>query len=184
MDSTPLLCQTTYVGFNQTAVKTAVVEIGSAGEGTPEPPDQRELQLKNAASESFEQFSGQPRAVLCGSYRRGIPSLVRAYEKLSAAGIRVLSPSGLDFVAEIDRFVLNQDEVGIPPEAIERHRLNCIRAADLVWLHVPDGYVGLSGALEIGFANAAGVPVYAEEMPSDTALRPLVTISPVGPGDR
>ena len=75
-----------------------------------------DLQLKNAASESFEQFSRQPRAVLCGSYRRGIPSLIRAYEKLSAAGIRVLSPSGLDFVAEIDGFVLNQDEVGIPPE--------------------------------------------------------------------
>ena len=117
--------------------------------------------------------------MLCGSYQRGIPSLVRAYEKLSAAGMRVLSPSGLDFVAGIDGFVLNQDEVGIPPEAVERLPLNCIRAADLVWLHAPDGYVGLSGALEIGFANAAGVPVYAEEMPSDIALRSLVTISPL-----
>jgi len=165
------------MGFNQTAVKTAVGEMGSSGEGTPEPPDQLELQLKSAASESFEQFSRQPRAVLCGSYRRGIPSLVRAYEKLSAAGIRVFSPSGLDFVAETDGFVLNQDEVGIPPEATQRLRLNCIRAADLVWLHAPDGYVDLSGALEIGFANAAGVPVYAEEMPSDLALRSLVTIS-------
>jgi len=165
------------MGFNQTAVKTAVEELGLGGAGTPEPPDQLELQLKNAACEPSGQFSRQPRAVLCGSHRRGIPSLVGAYEKLSAAGLRVLSPTGVDFIAEVDGSVLNQDEAGIPPEALERLRLNCIRAADLVWLHAPDGYVGLSGALEIGFANAAGVPVYAEEMPSDIALRSLVTVS-------
>jgi hypothetical protein len=164
------------MGFNQTAVKTAVGRIGTGGEGTPESSDQRELRLKNAARESFEQSSRQPRAVLCGSYQRGLPSLVGAYEKLSAAGMRVLSPSGLDFV---DAFALDQDEVRVPPEAIEWLPLNCIRAADLLWLHAPEGYVGLSGALEIGFANAAGVPVYAEEMPSDIALRSLVTISPL-----
>jgi hypothetical protein len=165
------------MGFNRTAVKTAVGERGSGGAGTAEPPDALELRLKDAASESFEQIFRQPRAVLCGSYQRGIPSLVKAYEKLSSAGMMVLSPSGFDFVAEIDGFVLNQDDAGIPAEALNRLRLNCIRTADLVWLHAPDGHVDLSGASEIGFANAAGVPVYADEMPSDSALRSLVTSS-------
>ena len=165
--------------FNPIAVKTAVEEIGSVDEGAPEPPDRLELRLKSAGSDSFGQISGQPSAVLLGSYQRGIPSLVRAYEKLSAAGMRVLSPSGRDFVAEVDGLVPKRREVGSPLEAIEWLPLNCIRAADLVWLHAPDGYVGLSGALEIGFASAAGVPVYAEEMPSDIALRSLVTISPL-----
>ena len=165
------------MGFNQTAVKTAVKEIGSGGEGTLEPPDELDLQLKNAGLESLEELSRQPRAVLCGTYRRGIPSLMRAYDKLSAAGVRVLSPSGFDFVAEIDGFVLNQDELEVPPEVTDRLRLNCIRTADLVWLHAPDGYVELSAASEIGFANAAGVPVYADEMPSEVALRSLVTVS-------
>ncbi len=174
-----LLCQTTCMGFNKTAVKTAVEEIGSVGEGIPGPADRIDLQPKNAASESFDRSSRQPCAVLCGSYRRGIPSLLRVYEELSAKGMRVLSPSGLDVVAEIDRLVLNQDEVGIQPEAVEGLPLDCIRTAELVWLHAPGGYVGLSGALEIGFANAAGVPVYAEEMPGDIALRSLVTISPL-----
>jgi hypothetical protein len=173
------LCQTTGMGFNLTAVKTAVKEIRFGGEGTSGPSDRLDIQLKDAAGESFELFSRQPIAVLCGSYQRGIPSLVRAYEKLSAAGMRVLSPSGLDFVAQVDGFVLNQDEVEIPPETIEMLPLNCIRAADLVWLHAPDGHVGLNGALEIGFASAARVPVFAEEMPSDIALRSLVTISPL-----
>jgi len=173
------LCQTTGMGFNLTAVKTAVKEIGPGGAGTPGRSDRPGLRLKSAASESFDLFSRQPVAVLCGSYQKGIPSLVQAYEKLSAGGMRVLSPAGLDFVAQIDGFVLNQDEDEIPPEAIEMLPLNCIRAADLVWLHAPDGYVGLNGALEIGFASAAGVPVYAEEMPSDIALRSLVTISPL-----
>ncbi len=167
------------MGFNRTAVKTAVGEIGSGGEGTLEPPDPLELQLKNGASEWVEQFSRQPRAVVCGPYERGIPSLVGAYEKLSAAGMRVLSSSGFDLVAESDGLVTNQHEVGIPPEVTDRLRLNFIRTADLVWLHAPDGFVDLSGAMEIGFANAAGVPVYAEEMPSDIALRSLVTVCPL-----
>src|SRR3984957_8395686 len=167
------------MGFNLTAVKTAVEEIRSGGERTPGPSDQLDIELKDGAGESFELFSRQPTAVLCGSYERGIPSLVRAYQKLSAAGMRVLSPSGLDFVVEIDGLVPNVDEGGPTSDAIEWLPLNCIRAADLVWLHAPDGYVGLNGALEIGFANAARVPVYAEEMPSDIALRSLVTISPL-----
>src|ERR1700722_8282668 len=167
------------MGFNPTAVKSAVKALGSGAEAAPESPEQVELRLKNAAGESFEQLFRQPTAVLCGSYERGIPSLVRAYQKLSAAGMRVLSPSGLDFVVEIDGLVPNVDEGGPTSDAIEWLPLNCIRAADLVWLHAPDGYVGLNGALEIGFANAARVPVYAEEMPSDIALRSLVTISPL-----
>ena len=72
-------------------------------EGSPESSDQPEFELKIGTSESFEQISRQSSAVLCGSYQRGMPSLVWAYEKLSAAGMRVLSPSGLDFVAEVDR---------------------------------------------------------------------------------
>jgi hypothetical protein len=98
---------------------------------------------------------------------------------MSAAGMSVLSPSGLDVMAELDGLVRHQDEVGIPPEDPAGLRLNCIRDANLVWLHAPDGYVGVSGALEIGFANAAGVSVYAEEIPSDTALRSLITIAPL-----
>ena len=167
------------MGFNQTAVKSAVKALGFGGGDAPESPEQVELRLQGAASESFEQFFRQPTAVLCGSYQRGIPSLVGTYERLSAGGMRVLSPSGLDFSVEIDGLVPNVDEAGIGSSAIEWLPLNCIRAADLVWLHAPDGYVGLNGALEIGFANAAGVPVYAEEMPSDIALRSLVTISPL-----
>jgi hypothetical protein len=165
------------MGFDQTAVKTVGEEIGSGGEGTREQPDRPDVDVHDATTGSPEQFAHQPTAVLCGSYQRGVPSLIRAYEKLSAAGIRVLSPSGLDFMAEIDGVVLNQLEGGITPEAVEKLRLNCIRSADLVWLHAPDGYVGLSGALEIGFANAAGVRVYTGEMPSDVAVRSHVSIS-------
>ena len=121
---------------------------------------------KRRAPGTERKLSRQPRAVLCGSYRRGIPSLMRAYEKLSAAGLRVLSPSGFDFVVEIDGFVLNQDEVGIPPEVTDRLRLNCIRTADLVWLHAPDGYVELSGASEIRLCERCRGTVYADECPA------------------
>jgi hypothetical protein len=167
------------MGFNRTAVKTAVEGIGSGGEEAVEPRVQPEVQPPVEARESFEQFPPRLSAVLCGTYRSGIPSLLRAYETLSAAGMSVLAPSGLEFVAEIHDAALHQDEVGIPPEAMRRLRLDCISTADLVWLHAPDGYVSLSSAVEIGFANAAGVPVYAEEVPNDVALRSLVIIAPL-----
>ncbi len=167
------------MGFNQTAVKTAVEGARAGGRGASALPARLRLRLKSAESGIFELTPRQASAVLLGSYQKGIPSLVRTYEMMSAAGMRVLSPSGRDFVAEMDGLLQSDQGAEAPPEAVEWLPLNCIRAADLVWLHAPDGYVGLSGALEIGFANAAGVPVYAEEVPSDLGLRSLVTISPL-----
>jgi NTP pyrophosphatase (non-canonical NTP hydrolase) len=49
--------------------------------------------------------------------------------------------------------------------------------ADLVWLHCPEGYVGASGAMELGHAHALGIRVFATESPEDVTLRDLVTVS-------
>ena len=164
-------------GFNHTAVKTAVEGARAGGRGASALPARLRLRPKSAESGIFE-LTPRQRERGPGSYQKGIPSLVRTYEMMSAAGMRVLSPSG----------VISWPKWTGCSRATRGARLrrscrmassNCIRAADLVWLHAPDGYVGLSGALEIGFANAAGVPVYAEEVPSDLGLRPLVTISPL-----
>jgi hypothetical protein len=60
----------------------------------------------------------------------------------------------------------------------DRH-LESIRAADFLWLICPDGYVGQSASMEVGFAAAARVPIFATSAPSDLTLREYVTIVPM-----
>jgi NTP pyrophosphatase (non-canonical NTP hydrolase) len=75
---------------------------------------------------------------------------------------------------EVEGFVYMRGEENEVPTAIESNHLNAIERASFVWLHAPDGYVGTSAALEVGFANAIGVPVYAREAVADPILRSFV----------
>jgi NTP pyrophosphatase (non-canonical NTP hydrolase) len=64
------------------------------------------------------------------------------------------------------------------PDVIETRHLDAIQAAEFIWLHSPDGYVGLSAALEVGFARSCGVPVYSATKPKDTTVSQFVTVVP------
>jgi hypothetical protein len=57
----------------------------------------------------------------------------------------------------------------------DRH-LESVRAADFLWLICPDGYVGLSASMEIGYAAGARVPIFSTRAPNDLTLREYVTI--------
>ena len=117
-----------------------------------------------------------PRAVLCGSYRRDRDGLFRAYDELVVTGCQVLSPRRMQFDNAV--FVRDTAEQGISPQVIEAWHLSAIRQADFVMLHAPDGYVGLSAAMEIGFATAQKCPVFSRTAPQDIALRGLVKVVP------
>lgn len=69
-------------------------------------------------------------------------------------------------------------EQGMSPQAIEAWHLSAICQADFVMLHAPKGYVGLSAAMEIGFATAQERPVFLRIAPQDIALRGLVKVVP------
>jgi NTP pyrophosphatase (non-canonical NTP hydrolase) len=117
------------------------------------------------------------RVVLCGSYRRDPEGLVAAYAALSDEGCAVVSPLGIEFKLQLDGFVYRQEEIGETPGAIEERHLRALETADFVWLHTPGGYVGVSASMELGFAKAAGVPVYASMQPADVTMASLVRIA-------
>ena len=117
-----------------------------------------------------------PRAVLCGSYTRDRAGLFRVYDELVVTGCQVLSPRRMQF--DNAAFVRDIAEQGISPQAIEACHLSAICQADFVVLHAPDGYVGLSAAMEIGFATAQKCPVFSRTAPQDIALRGLVKVVP------
>jgi NTP pyrophosphatase (non-canonical NTP hydrolase) len=114
------------------------------------------------------------RAVLSGSYRKDLAGLKSNYEELLDIGCRVLSPSNVTVVSESDGFVYMQGEEAESPDVIEGRHLDSIQQSDFVWLHAPDGYVGPTASLEIGFANALGVPVFSKERVKDSVIQSFV----------
>ena len=113
--------------------------------------------------------------VLCGSYRRDREGLEQTYASL-VRQYNVLSPRAIDFVDPEAAFVRLRGERHESEEAIEQRHLSALTAADFVWLFCPDGYVGTSAALEVGYARAAGVPVLSDCSPNDPVLAAMVTI--------
>src|ERR1700680_4648831 len=117
-----------------------------------------------------------PQVVLCGSFRKDRSGLVRAYDDLVRTGCVVLSPADIAFVAETDGFAYAEGDLGSEPGAIEEQHLSCIQRSDFVWLHMVDGLVGASVSLEIGYAHALGIPVFAAAAPSDVTLEAFTRV--------
>ena len=126
--------------------------------------------MVNGPQESAPGFE----VVLSGSFRRDIEGLRRTHEELQDLGFVVLSPTHVDPSYEAKGFVFMRGEETESPERIEAKHLDAIQRAALVWLHAPDGYVGLSAALEVGFAHAQGIPVFCLTEISDPILRQFV----------
>lgn len=114
--------------------------------------------------------------VLCGTYRKDVEGLRRSFEQLKDLGFNVLSPSSIDIVKETNGFVYMHGEELKTAEHLELKHLEAIERARLVWLHAPDGYVGPTAALELGFARASGIPVFATSPPVDEAFRTFVNV--------
>ena len=117
----------------------------------------------------------EPRIVICGTYRKELNKLKEIYLLLSKQA-EILFPKDLDFICEDQGFVYRVEEIGQTPHSIELKHLSAVDSADFVWLHCPAGYVGKSGAFEIGYAASTGIPIYALEAPSDVTLRGFVTV--------
>jgi hypothetical protein len=58
--------------------------------------------------------------------------------------------------------------------AVQSRHLASIRVADFVWLVDPEGYVGQSASMELGFAVACGTPILTASTPNDLTLRQYV----------
>ncbi len=115
---------------------------------------------------------------VCGSFRRHLAAVQSAVAAFKRSGVRVLSPSEPTVVDAFGDFVFVESDLIRTIKPVEDRHLSSIRSSDFVWLVAPDGYVGPSAALEIGFALAAGVPVLGATPPSDLTIRQYVDLRP------
>lgn len=116
------------------------------------------------------------KVVLSGTFRKSIHSLEEQYLELIGTQCQVLSPRSIDF--DDESFVKSKGEKRLSIKTIQDNHLASIQESDFMWLHCPDGYVGHSGAFEIGYARAVGIPVFSKEPPRDDMLSEYVTVCP------
>jgi NTP pyrophosphatase (non-canonical NTP hydrolase) len=121
-------------------------------------------------SASRRQPKGLCDVVLSGSFRRDVEGLRLVHQELQDLGCVILSPRNVQPATEVDGFVFMKGEETEAPNRIELRHLEAIERAGFMWLHAPEGYVGLSASLEVGFAHAQGVPVFSRDSVSDPTL--------------
>jgi len=117
-------------------------------------------------------------ATVSGSFHRHMGAITTAVHELAALSVRVLSPADPRIVAEQGEFLFVASDPVRSVRLVQDRHLECIRAANFLWLVCPDGYVGQSASMEIGYAAAVGVPIFATQAPSDLTLRQYVKIVP------
>jgi hypothetical protein len=101
-----------------------------------------------------------------------------AVEELAALSVRVLSPADPRIVAAQGEFLFVASDPVRSVRLVQDRHLDSVGASDFLWLVCPDGYVGQSASLELGYAIHAGVPIFATRAPSDLTLREYVTVVP------
>jgi hypothetical protein len=117
-------------------------------------------------------------ATVSGSFHRHMEAITSAVRELAMRSIRVLSPADPRVVAAQGEFLFVASDRVRSVRLVQDRHLESIRAANFLWLVCPDGYVGQSASMEVGFAAAVGVPIFATYAPGDLTLREYVTVVP------
>jgi hypothetical protein len=115
-------------------------------------------------------------ATVSGSFHRHMPEVAEAVRQLRELDVSVLSPAEPWVVDQVGDFLFVASDRVRSIRLVEDRHLDCIRHSDFLWLVTPDGYVGPSAAMEIGFACACGVPVLAQRSPTDVTLQRYIQV--------
>ena len=117
-------------------------------------------------------------ATVSGSFHRHMEAITKAVHELAANSVRVLSPADPRIVAFQGEFLFVASDPVRSVRLVQDRHLDSIRAANFLWLVCPDGYVGQSASMEIGYAVSEEVPIFATHAPTDLTLRQYVKVVP------
>ncbi len=112
-------------------------------------------------------------ATLSGSFRKHLDYILGIKQQLESSGIRILSPRFTEPKNPGETFFVFTGEEGLSPLELERHHLKSIADSDALVVCDPNGYVGASALLEIGYAHALGKRIIFAEKPEEFMLNTL-----------
>jgi hypothetical protein len=175
-------------------MQSGITSIRGGGKNTKvltRTPERQPVQTRRSQSEIVRRAVARARAsggvdmteqaliaTVSGSFRRAMGAVADAVYRLTDAGVRVLSPADPRVVDQFGDFLFVASDRARAIKLVESRHLAAIEASDFVWLVAPEGYIGQSGAMEVGFAVAVGTPVFCSEVPVDLTLRQYVTTLP------
>jgi hypothetical protein len=114
------------------------------------------------------------RVTVSGSFHRHMDAISDVVRELMDRGARVLSPANPQVVDREGDFLFVASDRTRSVRMVQDRHLEAIRSSDFLWLVTPDGYVGQSASMEIGFAVANNVPIVGLHLPTDLTLRKYV----------
>lgn len=109
--------------------------------------------------------------VVSGSFRRFFPEIKETILAFESLGITVLSPYASEVINPNDEFVILKTDETRDPKTLEQNHLDAIRKADALYLCNPEGYLGNSSVMELGWAMALGKTIFCKEPVADATLR-------------
>ena len=112
--------------------------------------------------------------VISGSFRKHLFGIAVLKNILENEGINVLSPIGNTSVNLGEEFVILDSDPVSSPELLQSSVFAKIRKSTFLMLANFDGYIGNAAILEIGYALALGVKMFALEPVSDPNLAPYI----------
>jgi hypothetical protein len=110
---------------------------------------------------------------LSGSFRKHLEYILKVRNQLIGNNVEVLSPRFTDPKNPGEEFVVFAGEEGCSPLQLERRHLNAIDKSDALIVCDPDGYVGASAMLEIGYSHSSGKRIIFVEKPEEFMLNTL-----------
>ena len=109
--------------------------------------------------------------VVSGSFRRFYDQIKETILAFEALGVEVLSPKASEITNPGKEFAILKTDVTQDPRVLEQNHLDAIRRADALYLCNPEGYLGASSIMEVGWAMALGKRIFCKELATDATLR-------------
>ncbi len=114
------------------------------------------------------------RIVISGSFRKHYEPIRKLINEFQELGCQVLSPKESRIVNPGADFIFLETDQERDPRKVEERHLFAIAKADCLFICNPEGYMGQSATLEMGYALGQHKPVFVlEEMP-DTVVNLFV----------
>ena len=104
-----------------------------------------------------------------------ICSSSRFYKTVAAVASQLRERGFVVFTPRLDMNETEVNEDRTRKHALTTDFLSKVSVSESIYIVNPGGYVGLSVAIETGFAYARGISIFAMELPSEPAIEALIS---------
>lgn len=116
------------------------------------------------------------RVTVSGSFHRALDQIQSAVYEFIDRGATVVSPADPRVVDAFGDFLFVASDRRRTIRTVQDRHFAAIESSHMLWAVLPQGYIGTSTALEIGYALSSGVPVFSMDVPHDWTARKYVEV--------